>query len=260
VNANRPRRLLDHTDLLLAAVAALLPLAAVELGLLPLVRTIVAVPLVVFLPGYALVSALFPVLVIPAVERLLMAVGSSLALVIATGLALAWAGIGLAPVSWAVALATITIIGLAVAWARRLRQGLAGPGLSVATMPRIAALMVLIAVLVVTDSVLGSRLVATEQQSPAPAELWMIPVDQQPANARLGVRAGGDGGHFVVRLSSEGVELQEFDLDLQPEQVWETLISFTPEVRARPVVARLYQDGSDTEMRYVVLQPANESG
>jgi signal transduction histidine kinase len=250
------RRLIDHPDLWLAALAALGAVAAVILGASPLVRAVVAVPLVLFLPGYALVSMLIPALVIPAVERLLLAAGSSIAVTILAGLALAWSGVGLGPLSWAVTLAVITLVSLAVAWFRRLRRGLVGPGLGFATMPRLAALMVLVAALVAADVVLGSQLIAGEQQSPAPAEMWMLPIDQAPANARLGVRAGADGGNYVVRVSEEGVELQEFSISLRPEEVWERLISFTPEVRARPIVARLYQDASDTEMRYVVLQPA----
>jgi hypothetical protein len=254
----RLRRLIDHIDLWLAALAALAPVTALLLGASPLVRTVLAVPLVLFLPGHALVSLLFPARIIPAVERLLLAAGSSVAVTVLAGLALAWSGVGLAPRSWAITLATITLSGLAVAWLRRLRRGLLGPGVRLATMPFLAAMMILIATLAAADVLLGSRLIAGQQKSPAPVELWMVPVDQMPASARLGVRAGGDGGNFVLRLSSEGVELQQFNLSLRPEEVWETSINFSGAVRAQPIVARLYQDASDTELRFVVLQPATD--
>lgn len=254
------RRLLDHVDLWLCALVAVAAIAAVVLDLAPIVRTALGVPLVLLLPGYALTSLLFPTQVLPGIERLLLALGTSIVLAILIGLALAAAGVPLTPASWSVTLGVTTLVGLAFTWLRRVSLGVTGPGLGLATMPRLAALMVAVAALGALNIVAGSQLVASQQESPAPLELWMVPVDQQPTEARLGVRAGGEGGAYVVQLSAGGVLLHEFDIELQPEQAWETLVDFAPQTRAQPIVARLYQAGNDTETRFVVLEPATDSG
>lgn len=254
------RRLLDHGDLWLCALVALAAVAAVLFDLSPIVRTLVGVPLVLLLPGYALIGMLFPAPVISGVERLLLALGTSIVLAILTGLALAATGVPLTPASWSVTLAVITLVGLAFTWLRRVWLGVRGPSLGLATMPRVAALMVAAAALGALNIVAGSQLIAAQQQAPAPVELWMVPVDQQPTEARLGMSADGDGGAYVVQLSAGGVLLHEFDITLQPEQQWETVVEFTAQARAQPIVARLYEAGSDTESRFVVLEPATNSG
>ncbi len=253
--SGRSRRLLDHLDLWLAALVALTAVATVGFDLAPVIRTVFAIPLVLFLPGFALVGLLFPTPAIPTVERLLISAGTSIVVAILAGLALAWTGVLLTPVSWSVTLAVITLVGLAFAWLRRVRRGALGPSFSFATMPRLAALMVMVAALVAVNVVAGSRLIAGEQVSPPPAELWMVPVDDQPDEAQLGMRAGADGGAYVIRLSANGVVLHEFSFGLQPEQSWQTLVDLTADARTQPIVARLYENGSDAESRYVVLQP-----
>jgi len=257
---NRLRALAYHVDLWVAALLVLAAMAAVTLNLGTLPRVLLGVPLVLFLPGYALVSALFPTRVIPTVERLLLALGASIALAIVVGLALALAGVLLTPGSWTVALALLTMIGVVVAWVRRLRHGVTGPGFAFVTMPRLSALMVVVAVLGAINIVAGSNLVAQDQASPAPAQLWMVPIPGQPDEAQLGMRAGADGGPYLIRLSSGGTTLREFNVDTAPGQEWVTDVVFPVAVRANPIVARLYYNGSDTEMRFVVLEPATNGG
>lgn len=257
---NRLRVFAYHVDLWLAVLLVIGAMAAVDLNLGTLARVLLGVPLVLFLPGYALVSALFPTQVIPAVERLLLALGASIALAIVVGLALALMGVLLTPSSWTVALALLTMIGVVVAWARRLRHGVTGPGFAFVTMPRLSALMVVVAVLGAINILVGSNLVAQDQASPAPAQLWMVPIPGQPDEAQLGMRAGADGGSYLIRLSSSGTTLQEFNIDVAPGQEWVTNVVFAVAVRADPIVARLYFDGSDTEMRFVVLEPATNAG
>ena len=254
------RRLLDHVDLGLCALVVIASLVATLFDLSPIVRTLLGVPLVLFVPGYAMTSLLFPALVIPGVERALLAMGTSIVVTILAGLALAVAAVPLTPASWSVTLSVITLVGIAFTWLRRTSLGVTGPSLGLATMPRLAALMVAIAALGAMNIVAGSQLVADQQQSPAPLQLWMVPVDQQPNQARLGMQADGAGGAYVIELSTGGAVLQKFDITLEPEQVWETIVDFPAQARTQPIVARLYQSGSDTESRFVVLEPATNSG
>lgn len=252
------RALVDQSDLLLCALLAVTATAATLVGASPILRTVLAIPLVLFLPGYALVTAVFPARVLPAVERLLLAAGTSFALTILAGLVIAWTGIGLAPASWAVALGSITLAGCAVAWLRRVRLGLRGPGVVVATMPRSGVIMVIVAALVAADVLLGSRLIAGQQQSLAPAQLWLVPISGQPNDALIGVRAGGSPAQYRLVISVAGEPIYEFEFSLDATQTWQREVNFAPELRARPIVARLYEGSSDVESRFVVLQPRTQ--
>ncbi|HYI21488.1 MAG TPA: DUF1616 domain-containing protein [Candidatus Limnocylindrales bacterium] len=256
----RARLWLDQRDLMVVIVLAVSVPVAVVLDVSPLFRTLLGIPLVLLLPGYAYVCAVFPSFDLPAVERLLISVGGSIALAILAGLLLAWTGIGLTPLTWSLALSALTVIGCAAAWMRRVERGTVGPSFSFVTMPRMGALMVILALLIVANVLAGSRLIAGAQQSPAPAALWMFRVDEPPADARLGVRADGDGGEYTVRLSSSGAVLEEYPLELESGEVWETLVDLPDDVADRPVVARLYEGDSDAEIRFVILQPATDGG
>lgn len=248
-------RVFEQPDLALAALVAMAALLATTLGLSPILRTLLAVPLVLFLPGYGLVSAIFPSLVLPAVERLLLSIGLSISVTILAGLAMAATGVTLAALSWAVVLAVITLVVCAVAWVRRARRGLAGPHLTIARMPRSGIVMVFVAVLIAADVLLGSRLIAEQQQAPVPAQLWMVPISGQPNDALLGVRAGGTPAEYRVTISVAGDQIYEFALDLAAAEVWERNVNFASELRARPIVARLFEGTSDVESRFVVLEP-----
>jgi hypothetical protein len=189
--------------------------------------------------------------------------GSSIGIAIVAGLALVTVGLGLSGFSWALALAATSVIGAGVAWWRRARRGIRGPRFTLTTMPRMGALMMIVATLIIVNVVLGSQLIASQQQSPAPAALWLVPLDGDPLQARLGVRAGTNrNGNAIyrVRLSSSGTVLQEHELELSDDEVWETIVSFSPEVRSLPVVARLYEGASESEVRFVVIQPVTDGG
>src|SRR3954466_6745140 len=103
----------------LAAVAMTLALLVPESGL---GRAIVALPLVLFVPGYALVAAAFPSGRLGMIERLLFSLGASLAGGAMTGLLLYWTALGLPPAAWAVALGNLTLVASLIALVRRWRQ------------------------------------------------------------------------------------------------------------------------------------------
>jgi hypothetical protein len=56
-------------------------------------------------------------------------------------------------------------------------------------------------------------------------------------------------------ISVAGDVFGEYDPVLDPQETWQTMVTFPAEVRAQPIVARLYESGSETEARFVVLQP-----
>ncbi len=255
----RLRALIDQPDLALAAVFVMLGgIGAVgAFDGIPLLHVMLTVPLVLFLPGYALVNAALPSLVVPAVERLLISVGTSIALTILVGVVLGWPTFGLNQATWPLALVALTIILIAIAWARRSLLGIVGARPRIAPMPLGAALALGLAILIVGNVLIGARLFAQSQQSPVPVQLWMLPVSGEMDQARLGMRAGSDGGRFEIIVSASGQALHTFDLDLPAEQTWETILDLPAGTESVPIVARLYDNGSDVESRYVTLVPAN---
>lgn len=252
---NRLVRIFDQPDLALVSLVAMAALVATTLGIAPVLRMVVAVPLVLLLPGYSVLSAVFPSRVLPAVERLLLSIGLSIGITVLLGLGIAATGVPLAPLSWAVALAVITLVACGVAWFRRVRRGLVGPGANIARMPRTGVAMVIVAALIAADVLLGSRLIAAQQQVPQPVQLWLVPVSGRPNDALLGVRAGATPAEFRIVISSSGQTISEFDVALDAAEAWEQNVNFSPDLRARPIVARLYEGTSEVESRFVVLQP-----
>ena len=246
--------LLAHRDLIAAALYVLAT-AAVFFLPIPILRAVIVIPLVLLVPGYALVSALFPALVVPTVERLLMSVGASLALVIGIGLALAFSGLGLTPVNWLLALSFASLLLLGVAALRRDANGITPPAFRVAPMSRLGALAVVGAVLIVANVLVGSRLIAGDQQANPPLQLWMVPVPGDDLAAEIGVHADDAGGRYTVIVSSAGAVVADYDIVVPAQETWTTVVEFTPDVRSRPIVARLYEAGETVEARFVVLQP-----
>jgi hypothetical protein len=249
-------RLNGRLDLVLAITVALAALVAALLNLPPILRLILAVPLVLFLPGYALVSALFAMAPIPTVEKLVISIGSSIALGILVGFGLAWPAIGLGPLSWTIALAGMTIVGSIIAWIRR-PAGQAGP-VRGPSLRRSEGILLAIAAVALVGIFVGTRVIASGQETPPPAQLWMIAADDGATDVNLGVRADTPGGDYTIRLTSAGATVEEFSVTLAAGEVWERVLSFTEEQRERPIVARLYQEPEDAEIRLVVLQPLQD--
>jgi len=103
----------------LAAVTATLALISVTSGVGLYLRYVFGSVLVLFLPGYALIEALYPKRELDELTRFALSIGLSLALVPLTGLALNYTpwGIRLLPV--VVSLAGLTVALLVVALARK---------------------------------------------------------------------------------------------------------------------------------------------
>jgi hypothetical protein len=251
--------LVDQPDLALAGVLVMLGgIAAIgAVDAVPLVRVVLTVPLVLFLPGYALVSAAVPRFVVPSIERVLLAIGTSIALTILVGTVLGWPTFGLTKATWPLALVSLTMILIIIAWARRVHSGVVGARPRFAPMPIRSVLMIGLAVLIVANVIIGARIYATSQEAPVPLQLWMLPIAGEPDQARLGMRAGSDGGDFRLVVSAAGQQIHEFDVEVPAEQTWETGLVLPEDTRDIPVVARLYEDGSDVESRFVTLVPDN---
>lgn len=102
-------------------IVSVVIIAVPPLNATPL-RAVVGFPLVLFLPGYSLVSALFPEKdELDITERIALSIGLSICIVVFIGLALNYTpwGIRLGPVL--LALSAFTLIGTAVSAVRRFK-------------------------------------------------------------------------------------------------------------------------------------------
>jgi hypothetical protein len=248
-----------HQNLIVLVVVALAAIVAVGLSLHPAIRVVLAIPLVFYAPGYVLQAALLPTQSLQPLERFLVSVGGSVVVTILTGLVLAWADIPLEPISWTVALAAFTVVGAAIAWFRHRNREPEPSGHGLPPMRWREAVPILIAVVGTVGILLGTRVLASGQEEPPPAQLWLIP-HEDSFDARLGMRAGGVAGDYTIRLTSAGQLLESYTEHLDPGEAWERVVSFTEEEREQPIVGRLYLNDIETELRFVVLQPPADAG
>ncbi len=103
----------------LAAVAVSVGLVSVSAGVVLYARYVFGSALVLFLPGYALIEALYPQRELDELTRFALSIGLSLALVPLTGLVLNYTPFGIRLLPVTVSIAGLTIIFLVVALYRR---------------------------------------------------------------------------------------------------------------------------------------------
>lgn len=246
-------------DLAVCLVVTLLALVTTVLDVPIIVRLPLVVGLVLFVPGYALLSALMVGAGLSALERTMVAISVSVALTIGSGLLMALVGVPIERMSWVYALTTISLVGLLVAWFRRWRDGVEGPRPALTGTPVRQTAIVVIAVLLLVNIVAATRIIASDQFGQPPAQLWLIE-GNTPYTADLGFRADGDGGAYRVVLSSAGATVQQWSVNAGPSETWETNLVLTPEQRSAALVARLYEGSSQVESRFVTLAPLPSNG
>jgi len=188
------RQLPDVPLLLIVAVVAIANVVAVGLNLPPIIRTPLAIPLVLYLPGYALTRALLPASALSHVELVVISVTLSIAVRALGGLVLGLTPYGLNPLSWTLMLSIVAISG-AVAASRRTAAETSIDRPSRWPRPgRVEVAVLVVATLAVAAILTGTTVIASRMVAPPPAQLWMLAVDGQPNQAQLGMRAGTPGG------------------------------------------------------------------
>ena len=257
-----PRRAtgpLMQLDLALALILTAGAFAATVLGLPIIVRLPLVSFLVLFVPGFGLLSAAVIGPGLAVLERVMIAIIVSICLTIVCGLVLAVLGIPIERMSWVYVLSAVSVVGLVGAWYRRWRNGIEGPRPALARTQWRQTALVVIAILVVANVVAASRIIASDQFGSPPEQLWLIG-GSDPYTADLGMRAGPAGGAYRVVVSSGTVVVHEYDISLDPSATWDTQLTFTPDQRTQAIVASLYQGDSQIEDRYVDLQALPSNG
>ncbi len=235
------RKSLDLT-IVTALVVIAVGLALAGIDFLPL-RFLFGLPLVLILPGYALVAA-FAGPTLGAAERLVLIIGLSLATTALGGILLNMTPWGLQAGSWAILLGTVTLVGGAVAlWRRRTSPDQARPfNFNPGFNPRQLALLG--AAMVVVVIALGVARFGVEDQSPTLTQFWMIPGETNPSSLRLGViSTEAPTSKFRLQLESEGKVIQEVaTIELTPGERWEKTVELSAEQSPKgKLEAKLYK-------------------
>jgi hypothetical protein len=185
-------------------------------------------------------------------------------LAVLTGLVLHSTSAGLVPGSWAIALSGTTVVLSAIGFFRRSHlneQPLLQPQAALSWRHGLTFGFAIVAVVV---AFLLARDGALEQRSQSFTQLWALPTDGADRSLiALGVRNLEAGTtSYVVRLRSDGQVIQEWLLDLQPGEQWETTTRVPPHVSAsRPVEAVLSKaDGPDVMYRRVLVRIQQPAG
>ncbi len=237
-----------HRDLQRSAVAALA--CALVAALLPweIVRIVAALPLTLFLPGYAIVAVAFGSDEPAWPKRLTLSFAVSLMVLALGALALNAFPFGIRTASWAVLLVAVVIA--ACLWAARRRDrpqsregrrsflaGLRPSWGSVAML--VAAATIAAAALVIAQKPLSAK------NAEGFTALWMLPTDAEEDAVRVGVVSSEQNpASYRLEVKVENRSRRDYRVDLDPGQEE----SFEVEVPRRPggrthVVASLYRQG-----------------
>jgi len=214
---------------MLVSGVAVVGIALAILGLTnPVTGLLIGLPLVLIVPGYALMST-FAGPSLGVIERLVFTVGFSLTLTILGGLALNLTPWGLQTVTWAVFLGGATLVFAFFAQWRRLRQTELGPvslnpGLKLKEIGLFAiALVVVVGAIVLArwgDQDLNANFtqlsLTPAQTASGSVQLQVVSTEQTTLKYRLQLL---NGNQVVKEWPS---------IELAPAQTWQEVVQATP--------------------------------
>ncbi len=253
-----PRAALTLVVVAIAAVAAAVLVVTQELpdGL----RGLIGVVLLILLPGYAAMRALFAARELEPAESAAVTLGLGIALAVCGGLILNVTPSGLTAPSWAVYLAAFTVVASAIAIVRGSRATSAATTAAMAAATAMSAdapgrrrpsrdqvAMLVLAAIVAAAALFVARDGANHQQYPGFTQLWMLP--DEPGSVTVGVRdVEGDAQTYRLELTVDG---QPFSVPssvaLIDQQSWqETVAVGTPPSGKRVLVQADLFRASDT--------------
>jgi uncharacterized membrane protein len=228
VRGHRDLRLVLALAILCAILAPAIPLEALSLPL--------ALPLSLFLPGYALTAAIFARRALTRQQVLVLSLGLSLCVLALGALPLNYVPEGIGPVSWAVLLALVVLGGCRAAALRRPRPSVATPDRAWASPrpTRAGAGFGLGAVLATAAAVVLTFSTTAAKHADGYTEMWLLPPAAKEAGAggaRVGVTSQEqERSAYLLRVRAGdrgGAVVHSFSLDPGETRV----------VRLRPAVA-----------------------
>lgn len=234
-----------HRDLERVCLAAIV--CALVAALVPweIVRIAAAVPLTLFLPGYAIVSAAFASRELAPPKRMVLVVGISLMVLVLCAFVLNIPSFGLTTASWAVLLPIVVIAAARGAAIRRQRpdRHRRAPISLPRPSPGGAALLSFAFVIAVAALALGQKPVPADDADGFSA-LWMLPTDSREEAVAVGVISNEqDSGSFRLRVDVGRDESKTYRVEVDPgeERVYELDVPARASGRTH-VVATLYKE------------------
>lgn len=221
------------------------------------VRLVAALPLLFFLPGYAITAALFPKRSLGIPEQVLLSVGVSMAVVIVGSFILHWTPWGLQARSWVGLLFSVILAASLLAAKRWQKTGpVTGTPLNF-TLDIRQGLLLGLAALVIAAAVVLARTPLPPQGVQGYTQLWILPAsDGNPDTMRVGISSMEfTPTEYSLRVLLDGEVVQEWStIQLQPGEKWETN-AILPESSTGKVEAVLYRlDAPNDIYRRVTLQ------
>ena len=208
----------------LGAVLAMLLLAlALPGGLSAALRLLIALPLVLVLPGYAVTAAVFPRRRLGAPETIAFSLGLSLAVLVLAGLALSLTPWGMGTVPWGIFLG---VMALAAAGGWRRQHGMSGVGGTIPLPAARTALPFAAAALIVLAALRLAIVGQAQQPQAGFTQLWILPAPASAGNAgaiRVGIATKEPAPtRYIVRLSAGGRTLRVWpDVAIAPGRGWQ---------------------------------------
>jgi hypothetical protein len=236
-----------HRDLTIAGTAAVLCALAAALVPVELIRVIAALPLTLYLPGFALVAALFDGEELAPLKRATIEVAASLVVLVLSAFVLNIFPFGLRTASWAVLLPLVVILGCLVAARRRGKASRRRRPLP-ASVGRPSART---AVFLAAAILIGAASIALAQK-PLPAKhadgytaLWMLPTNADEEAVVVGVQSNEqDPASYRLLITGDGKsQSRSYRVELDPgeEKTFEVKVPPRSTGRAH-VVASLYRE------------------
>lgn len=238
-----------HRDLAVAAVAAVLCALVAALVPVEIIRVVAALPLTLYLPGFALIAASFDGEDLAPLKRVTIEVAASLFLLVLGAFVLNVFPFGLTTASWAVLLALIVVAGCAWATRRRGRSEPARrpPFVRLARPSTGSAVMVAAAVLIGAASIALAEKPLPAKHAQGYTALWMLPADAREKALVVGVQSDEqDPATYQLRISTSGGESQSqtYRVKLDPGEEETFAVKVPPRSTGRThAVASLYREG-----------------
>lgn len=219
----------------------------------PIFRTILVLPFVLFLPGYALLSAVSRRTPADGPEFVLLSVGLSIAIAVLCGVVLSWTTFGLQARSWSIALAAITVIASLVGLSRRREVLPNASSHSLSTgMDLVQQMMLGLAVVVAVAAFLIARQGLVQQPTEPFTQLWLLPPQKDaPTTVQFGINNQEQQTvTYRLQLINDPILIEQWsNIELEPGQKWESKIELPADLDPTiPVKARLYRQDAPGEV------------
>jgi uncharacterized membrane protein len=216
-----------QSDLLLGMILTLIFFGLVGSGYFPLLRVVLSLPFVLLVPGNALAGVIFAGKNLRGVEKLLFALGFSLAAMVITGLVLNLTPWGLQTNSWLMALSIVTLIASPIAMGRRRQEPIQPPSTARFSMSFRQVLFLSLAALLISLALGLTFTPSPPNNIQGYTALWISPeAGDQPGAILIGVHSQEfETTHYQLRVTHNGQLQQEWpNISLSPGEQWQQSI------------------------------------